>query len=104
MVNHPNAAGVLVLGLGCENNNIAEFQKVLGSWNPKRVSFLNAQECEDEIEEGRATCPPVAAVSRTLFSECRVPVSKLKLDLNAAAAMVSAESPPIRWWAHCRTG
>ena len=50
LVNHPNAAGVLVLGLGCENNNIPEFQKVLGTWDPERVRFLITQECEDEIE------------------------------------------------------
>ena len=30
MVRHPNAAGVLVLSLGCENNNVDEFKKVLG--------------------------------------------------------------------------
>ena len=52
LVNHPNAAGVLVLGLGCENNNIAEFKKVLGSINEKRVKFLNTQDCIDEIAEG----------------------------------------------------
>lgn len=52
MVNHPNAAGVLVLGLGCENNNIDEFKKVLGSWNDKRVKFLNCQDENDEIEAG----------------------------------------------------
>ena len=40
LVNHPNAAGVLVLGLGCENNNIDEFKKVLGEYNEKRVKFL----------------------------------------------------------------
>lgn len=52
LVNHPNAAGVLVLGLGCENNNIPEFQKVLGETNPKRVKFMSAQEYDDEIEQG----------------------------------------------------
>ncbi|EGO65043.1 UxaA family hydrolase [Acetonema longum] len=50
LVNHPNAGGVLVLGLGCENNNIGEFQKVLGSYDPARVKFLAAQDVEDEIE------------------------------------------------------
>lgn len=43
MVNHPNAGGVLVLGLGCENNNIPEFKKVLGDWNENRVKFLNVR-------------------------------------------------------------
>lgn len=52
MINHPNAGGVLVLGLGCENNNIGEMKKVLGEINEKRVKFLVAQEASDEVAEG----------------------------------------------------
>ncbi|MBO5755685.1 MAG: UxaA family hydrolase, partial [Clostridia bacterium] len=43
IVNHPNAAGVLVLGLGCENNNVAVFKEVLGAFDPERVRFLICQ-------------------------------------------------------------
>ena len=52
MVNHPNAGGVLVLGLGCENNNIDVFKKFLGEWDSERVRFLNTQDFEDDIAEG----------------------------------------------------
>lgn len=52
LVNHPNAGAVLVVGLGCENNHIAEFQKVMGKWDADRVKFLVAQEVEDEVEAG----------------------------------------------------
>ena len=52
MVNHPNAAGVLVLGLGCENNNIELFKTVLGTWDSKRVKFLNTQDEKDDVKEG----------------------------------------------------
>jgi altronate hydrolase len=52
LVHHPNAGGVLVLGLGCENNNISEFKKVLGEYDEKRVKFLSTQDASDEIEEG----------------------------------------------------
>ena len=52
MVNHPNAAAVLVLGLGCENNNIEVFKSVLSSYDEERVKFLNAQDCEDDFAEG----------------------------------------------------
>jgi len=52
LVNHPNAAGVMVFGLGCENNYMAQFKEVLGEWDDERVRFLVAQEVEDEIEEG----------------------------------------------------
>ncbi len=51
LVNHPNASGVLVFGLGCENNNIEVFKKALGSWDDDRVKFLSAQDADDEIEE-----------------------------------------------------
>ncbi len=52
LCHHPNAGGVLVLGLGCENNNLDEFKKVLGEVDTERVRFLVSQDVEDEIEEG----------------------------------------------------
>jgi len=52
MVTHPNAGGVLVVGLGCENNQIEAFKATLGAYDHERVKFLIAQEVEDEIEEG----------------------------------------------------
>lgn len=54
LVNHPNAGAVLVLGLGCENNYIEEFKKVIGEYDPRRVKFLEAQAVEDEIAAGTA--------------------------------------------------
>jgi altronate hydrolase len=51
LIKHPNAGGVLVLGLGCENNNIAEFKKVLGEVDRERIKFLSLQETEDDIAE-----------------------------------------------------
>lgn len=52
LVNHPNAGGVLVLGLGCENSNIGELKRYIGEYDEERVKFLVCQECEDEMEEG----------------------------------------------------
>ncbi len=51
LINHPNAAAVLVLGLGCENCNIAEMKKYIGNYDEDRVKFLNSASCEDEITE-----------------------------------------------------
>ena len=51
LINHPNAGGVLVLGLGCENSNIDVLKPYLGEYDENRVKFLVAQECEDEIAE-----------------------------------------------------
>lgn len=52
-VKHPNAGGVLVLGLGCENNQVADFKKTLGEYDGERVKFLISQEIDDEIEIGK---------------------------------------------------
>ncbi len=69
MIRHPHAAAVLVVGLGCENGNIAELQKVLGTWDPKRVRFLVTQDVEDEVEAGLSIltelCAQAAEARRT---------------------------------------
>ncbi len=52
LVNHPNAGGVLVLGLGCENSNIDELKKYIGAYDEKRVKFLVCQESDDEMADG----------------------------------------------------
>ncbi len=52
MVKHPNAGGVLVLGLGCEENQIGKFKETLGTYDEERVRFLNLQDVSDDVEEG----------------------------------------------------
>ena len=64
LVRHPNAAGVLVLGLGCENNNIPEFRKVLGEVDESRVKFLVCQETEDEVEAGVKLIAEIAEAAK----------------------------------------
>ena len=60
LINHPNAGGVLVLGLGCENSNIDVLKPYIGSWNEKRVKFLVCQESEDEIGDALALIQELA--------------------------------------------
>lgn len=52
IINHPNAGGVLVLGLGCENSNIEVLKQYIGKYDDKRVMFLQCQDEADEIEAG----------------------------------------------------
>ncbi|MBQ8836572.1 MAG: altronate dehydratase [Clostridia bacterium] len=85
MVNHPNAGGVLVLGLGCENNNIEVFKKVLGTFDEKRVKFLNAQDFDDEIEEGIKLIDELRA-NADRYSRTPVPLSKLKVGLKCGGS------------------
>ena len=60
LINHPNAGGVLVLGLGCENSNIDVLKPYIGPWNEDRVKFLVCQESEDEIADGTALVEQLA--------------------------------------------
>ena len=85
LVNHPNAGGVLVLGLGCENNNIDVFKKVLGETNEKRVKFLNAQDFDDDIAEGVRLVRELQEYANT-FKREPVPVSKLKIGLKCGGS------------------
>lgn len=85
LVNHPNAGGVLVLGLGCENNNINVFKQVLGTWNEKRVKFLNTQDYPDEIAEGVKLINELKAYTDT-FKRQPLPISKLKIGLKCGGS------------------
>ena len=85
MVNHPNAGGVLVLGLGCENNNIEVFKKFLGSWDDKRVKFLNTQDFEDDIAEGVRLIDELKGYADT-FKREKVHISKLKVGLKCGGS------------------
>ena len=75
----------MVLGLGCENNNIPEFKKVLGRVNEKRVKFLNTQDCEDEITEGVSLIQELQAYAST-FKRQPVPISHLKVGLKCGGS------------------
>ncbi len=61
LIGHPNAGGVLVLGLGCENSNIDELKRYIGAYDENRVKFLVSQESENEIEDGLGLIKELAA-------------------------------------------
>ena len=85
LIKHPNAGGVLVLGLGCENNNITELKKVLGEYDEERIRFLNAQDYEDEITEGVKIIDELKRIAAK-DKRTEVPVSKLKIGLKCGGS------------------
>lgn len=85
LVNHPNAGGVLVLGLGCENNNIPLFKTVLGEYDAKRVRFLECQGVEDEIEEGIKIIEELKEYA-SRFERTKVEVARLKVGLKCGGS------------------
>lgn len=82
---HPNAGGVLVLGLGCENNSMADFKASLGEYDNKRVRFLVAQEVEDEVETGAEILLELYK-QMLLDNRQKAPVSKLKIGLKCGGS------------------
>jgi altronate hydrolase len=54
MVRHPNAGAVLVIGLGCENNQVEAFRSTLGEFDTQRVRFMVCQQQDDEVAAGLA--------------------------------------------------
>ncbi|MCM1519551.1 MAG: altronate dehydratase family protein [Lachnoclostridium sp.] len=86
MVLHPNAGGVLVVGLGCENNQPAVFKEFCGDYDKERVRFMVCQEVEgDEVEAG-------LKIARELYENARnykrttVPASKLRIGLKCGGS------------------
>ena len=82
---HPNAGAVLVLSLGCENNQPDEFMKMLGDYDKDRIKLLVTQDVDDEMEAGMV-------ILRDLYEKARqdkreiVPVSKLRVGLKCGGS------------------
>lgn len=66
IVLHPNAGGVLVLGLGCENNQPEQFMEMLGDYDKSRIRLLVTQKVDgDEVEAGMAILRELYALAST---------------------------------------
>ncbi|MBQ2714823.1 MAG: altronate dehydratase, partial [Clostridia bacterium] len=85
LVTHPNAGGVLVLGLGCENNNIDSFMPLLEGKNLDRVRFLTAQDVQDDYAEGVKIVKELQAIAEQ-DRRVEVPLSKLKVGLKCGGS------------------
>ena len=86
MVLHPNAGGVLIVGLGCENNQPHEFEQLLGNYDRNRIRFLICQEVEgDEVEAGVAIVKELYGQAQAL-ARVRVPISSLRVGLKCGGS------------------
>lgn len=87
MVRHPNAAGVLVLSLGCENNNLNEFKKILkkDGYDEDRVKFLITQESDNEIEDAMTKIGELVDYAEQ-FKQEECPASKLVIGLKCGGS------------------
>ena len=86
MVHHPNAAGVLVVALGCENNQLSAFRELVGEVDETRVKFMESQKVQgDEVEYGLSLLREIAAAAKEDKRE-PVPVGELKVGLKCGGS------------------
>ena len=86
MVHHPNAAGVLVVALGCENNQLSSFRELVGEVDESRVRFMESQKIQgDEVEYGLSLLRDIALAAREDKRE-DIPVSELKVGLKCGGS------------------
>lgn len=84
-VNHPNAGGVLVVGLGCEYANIDVFKDYIGEYNADRVKFLQCQDYEDEVTVGVNYVKELVAYAES-FTREEVNVEHLVVGLKCGGS------------------
>ncbi|MCR5177363.1 MAG: altronate dehydratase family protein [Lachnospiraceae bacterium] len=85
LVQHPNAGGVLVLSLGCENLTSQQFKEALREWNGDRVKFLTCQESEDETAEGKRLLRELAEYAGS-FSREEIDASELIIGMKCGGS------------------
>ena len=86
MVHHPNAAGVLVVALGCENNQLGAFRELVGEVDETRVKFMESQKIQgDEVEHGLELVREIAEAAKADARE-DIPVSELKVGLKCGGS------------------
>lgn len=85
MVLHPNAGGVLVVGLGCENNQVKAFQELLGDYDSTRIKFMETQKVDDEYETGMSL---LREIYNVVANDKREPISlsELKIGLKCGGS------------------
>ena len=85
MVHHPNAGGVLVVSLGCENNQLDAFRELVGPVDESRVRMFVTQKVDDEIEYGLQQLREIFAVC-SKDERVDVPVSELRVGLKCGGS------------------
>ena len=85
MIHHPNAGGVLVLGLGCENSNIPVLMDYIGEYDAQRVKFLQCQDVEDEMETAMEMLEELAKYAGA-FSREQIDASELIIGMKCGGS------------------
>ena len=85
MVQHPNCGGALIIGLGCENNQLSSFLDFIGPVDPARVKWFEAQKVDNELYYGESLLDSIyEVVSKDERTEC--PASDLRIGLKCGGS------------------
>jgi altronate hydrolase len=85
MAKHPNAGGVLVVGLGCENLTMDSFREALGSYDPERIRFLVVQDSANEQNDARDALLELAAYA-SCFLRQPLPLDQLVIGCKCGGS------------------
>ncbi len=85
LAKHPNAGAVLIVSLGCENNNLDEFLPCLGDFDSSRIRFLVAQNEEDEFKAGVEILNQLIDYASS-FERKPINISRLKIGLKCGGS------------------
>lgn len=84
LAHHPNAGGVLIVALGCENNTLESFKQRLGDYSKLNIEFLLAQEAGDELSAGKILIDKLQ--QNAVKERTEIPVSSLKVGLKCGGS------------------
>lgn len=85
LIHNPNAGGVLVLSLGCENNHLEVFRPYLGEIDESRIKFLVTQDVEDEYEAGMELLAELNEAAGGMKRQ-KTPVSQLVIGFKCGGS------------------
>lgn len=85
MAAHPNAAAVLILGLGCEMNRMEDLQAILGDYDPARIRFLSCQAVSDEFTAAYTIMEQLSNYAKQ-FQREPIPASELVVGLKCGGS------------------
>lgn len=86
IVKHPNAGGVLLVSLGCENNDLEHFIPALGNYDKNRIRTMVAQDVNgNEVEEGVKIVRELVQILKNDQRE-EVPVSELTIGYKCGGS------------------
>ncbi|WP_409438852.1 UxaA family hydrolase [Psychromonas sp. GE-S-Ul-11] len=96
MALHPNAGGVLVIGLGCENNQVEPLKELLGDYDEQRIHFMVTQQEMNEVEVGLEHINEIyQIISQDKRSPCSIGKLRIGLECGGSDGLSGITANPL---------